>query len=164
MEGTINDNYLNPVGAVSTPEDALAKMKKNIWVNLDDVEMNDNVNQIHCDTRDFHCLVKEELIDIKDGRAPEIRKAVHKMEYQIPETEVIGWLNSIRDISGGKESKWRFLSFNNVGKDEIWMKYLRLYRNPKKKGFFIVCEQQDIPVQWKEFNEENLNKELLNAY
>ena len=40
---------------------------KNVWKNLDDVLIDGTINQMQCDTRDLHCLVTTDMVDIKDG-------------------------------------------------------------------------------------------------
>ena len=162
MENSINDNYINPVGPVPEPTDALANVKKNIWINLDDVEMTDDINQIHCDTRDFHCLIKQDVIDVRDGREPEIRKSLHRKDVVISKDEVIPWLKSLKEMAGGN-ANWRYLLFDNVECDG-WLKYIRMYRHPKKNDLFIVCNNHNKPIQWQNCTKENLNTEMLDAY
>lgn len=41
------------------------------WIYIDDIEITDAVNSIHVDTRDFHCNLLEEKIDLRDRRHPD---------------------------------------------------------------------------------------------
>ena len=47
------------------------------WVYIDEISKDDVLcaNQIHCDTRDFHCLLLSEKVDIRDRRQPMLRKS-----------------------------------------------------------------------------------------
>lgn len=46
------------------------------WIHIDDIEVTDKVNTIHCDTRDFHCSVREDKIDLRGAKYPEITKVL----------------------------------------------------------------------------------------
>ena len=48
------------------------------WIYIDDIEVTNNVNTIHCDTRDFHCSVREDKIDLSGTKHPEITRVLHK--------------------------------------------------------------------------------------
>ena len=134
---------------------------KNIWKNLDDVLIDGTINQIHCDTRDFHCLVTTDMVDIKDGKNPDVRKALHRKDVVISEEDVISWLKSLREMTGGK-ARWRYISFKDVECDG-WLKYIRMYRHPKKNNLFIVCNRNSKPIQWQNCTKENLDEDMLNV-
>lgn len=130
------------------------------WIHIDDVEVTDKVNAIHCDTRDFCCLVKEETLDLRDSRHPEITKVKYKEEYLIRQDEIKPFLQRLETITGGKGS-WRFMNFKGVNTRLGWFKYIRIYR--VRKDLFVVCEGSDLPVVWSMMSEENLiEKHLLN--
>ena len=48
------------------------------WIYIDDIEVTNNVNTIHCDTRDFHCSVREDKIELSDAKYPEITRVLRK--------------------------------------------------------------------------------------
>ena len=72
------------------------------WIYIDDIEVTDKVNTIHCDTRDFHCSVREDKIDLRDARHPEITKVLHTDKYLIHQDEIKGFLKGLETITGGK--------------------------------------------------------------
>lgn len=129
------------------------------WKSLNEIVSLDNVNSIHCDTRDFHCMMNDKMIDLKDGKNPEIRRCVYDKKYHIPQDAVVEWLKSIEKMAGGK-AEWRCLNFDNVECDG-WLKYIRLYRNPKFSDVFIVCNRDSKPIEWEKCNEENLKKDQI---
>ena len=129
------------------------------WKHIGTFDITDDVNAIHCDTRDFHCICDSEELDIKDGNHREITKKFYDKEYQIKTDEIVPCLKSIETMSGGF-SEWRMLCFDNV-ECEGWLKYIRMYRNPKDKNYFVVCNMRNIPITWKQCTEDNLHKENL---
>lgn len=129
------------------------------WINLSDLDVTENVNIIHCDTRDFHCSIIGDYIDTKDGKNRQISRVFYKPDYQIPATDIKDWLLGLRKMSGGYAG-WRMLNFIGVDCDG-WLKYIRLYRNPKNKKMFIVCNRDSEPILWRNCTEENLDKEYL---
>ena len=130
------------------------------WTYIDDIEITDKVNTIHCDTRDFHCSVREERIDLRDARHPEITKVLHKSEYLIHESSIKPFLKNLETITSGKGG-WRMMSFKGIKVVCGWFKYIRMYR--VKRDYFVVCESDNIPVNKSLMTEENLvEKEMLN--
>ena len=128
------------------------------WLPLDSIDFNDSaIMQIHCDTRDFHCLIHDYAIDVRDGKAPLLKKAYYKPEFVIPQDKIGPWLKGLKKLSGG-ERDWRLLNFNNVNCGN-WLKYIRIY---KVKDKFIVCNRNTDspnPIEWEKCNEENYIKE-----
>ena len=49
------------------------------WIYIDDIEVTNNVNTIHCDTRDFHCSVREDKIELRDAKHPEITRVLRSI-------------------------------------------------------------------------------------
>ena len=121
------------------------------WIYIDDIEVTNNVNTIHCDTRDFHCSVLEDKIELRDAKHPEITRVLHKDKYLIHQDEIKGFLMSLETITGGK-GEWRQMVFKHCG--GWWFKYVRMYR--VKGDYFIVCDQDNAPVMWELMTEENL--------
>lgn len=130
------------------------------WISINEIaEITDNINTIHCDTRDFHCICREDKIDLKDGKETEITKKMYRMQYNISADKIIDWLKGIEKIAGGK-GEWRLLNFVGVDCDN-WLKYVRMYRNPHKSNLFIVCNRNNVPIEWEKCTEENLIKDQL---
>ena len=130
------------------------------WTYIDDIEVTDKVNTIHCDTRDFCCSVREETIDLRDARHPEITRVLHKSEYLIHESSIKPFLKNLETITGGKGS-WRMMNFKGIKAGYGWFKYIRMYR--VKRDYFVVCDNVNIPVDKSLMTEENLvERNLLN--
>ena len=130
------------------------------WIYIDDIEVTDKVNTIHCDTRGFHCSVREDKIDLRDARHPEITKVLHKDKYLIHQDEIKGFLKCLETITGGKGS-WRMMNFKGIKAGCGWFKYIRMYR--VEGDHFVICESDNIPVDRSLMTEDNLvEKRLLN--
>ena len=124
------------------------------WVYIDDIEITDAVNSIHVDTRDFHCVLSDKKIDLRDRRYPEITRRKHDKAYTIKADEIKEWLRNLETMTGGRGT-WRLISFSHVP-DRNWLKYIRLYRI--KGDMFIVCEGHNEPVMLALINKSNLVK------
>lgn len=127
------------------------------WEYIDDIKSLEGVNTLHCDTRDFHCMTRDENLDMRDGRNKEIKCKLHNADYIIPENELLSFIKRLETMSGGK-GEWRCLNFEGVNCGG-WLKYVRCYRT--KKGDFIVCNRDNEPIEWRKCTEEALNKEHL---
>lgn len=91
------------------------------WKELDKELFTEDVLQIHCDTRDFHCGVnKEEIKLIKDLNT----LLKYKNQFFFTIEEVCSVLFRLFEESGG-EATWRMLSFKENGN---WFKYIRCYK------------------------------------
>ena len=122
------------------------------WIYIDDIEITDTVNSIHVDTRDFHCLLLEEKIDLRDRCHREITRCKHSNAYMIKADKIKEWLKSLETLTGGKRT-WRMMHFRHTS-DQGWFKYIRLYRI--EGDMFIVCESHNKPVMWELMKESNL--------
>ena len=71
-------------------------------IYIDDIEVTNNVNAIHCATRDFHCSVREDKIELSNERHLEITHVLHN--YLIHQNEIKGFLKNLETITGGKGS------------------------------------------------------------
>ena len=130
------------------------------WIYIDDIEVTDKVNTIHCDTRDFHCSVREDKIDLKDAKYPEITRVLHKDKYLIHQDEIKGFLKGLETIKDGNEI-WRMMNFNGINACDGWLKYIRMYR--VKGDYFVVCNNVNVPVDRSLMTEENfIERALLN--
>ena len=130
------------------------------WVYIDEISKDDVLcaNQIHCDTRDFHCLLLSEKVDIRDRRQPMLRKVVHNKEYRLHQDDVLAFLKSFETASGGKGT-WRFISLKSGYAS--WFKYIRLIRVKGADEYFFVCVKEDefIPIKLSDANANNIVKE-----
>lgn len=129
------------------------------WIYIDDVEITDSINTIHCDTRDFCCKLNEEPINTKDRENRDITKCFHKEEYLIESSKIKEFLKGLERMSGGK-GYWRLLDFENVNCGN-WLKYIRMYRVPNK-DVFVVCNRDSEPIFYKNCTKENLKEGYLN--
>ena len=126
------------------------------WVYIDEISKDDVLcaNQIHCDTRDFHCLFLSEKVDIRDRRQPMLTKVIHNNAYHLHQDDVLTFLKSFETASGGKGT-WRFISLKSGYTN--WFKYIRLVR-VKDTEYFFVCVNEDkfIPIKLSYANANNI--------
>ena len=126
------------------------------WVYIDEISKEDVLcaNQIHCDTRDFHCLFLSEKVDIRDRRQPQLKRVYHVKEYQLHQDDVLAFLKSFETASGGKGT-WRFISLKSGYTN--WLKYIRLVRI-RNTEYFIVCVKEDefIPIKLSDASANNI--------
>ena len=110
------------------------------WVYIDEISKDDVLctNQIHCDTRDFHCLFLSEKVDIRDRRQPRLTKVIHNNAYHLHQDDVLAFLKSFETASGGK-GIWRFISLKSGYTG--WFKYIRLVR-VKDTEYFCMCKRR----------------------
>ena len=129
------------------------------WVYIDEISKEDVLcaNQIHCDTRDFHCLFLSEKVDIRDRRQPMLTKVIHNNAYRLHQDDVLTFLKSFETASGGKGT-WRFISLKSGYTN--WFKYIRLVRI-RDTEYFFVCVKEDefIPIKLSDANANNIVKE-----
>lgn len=122
-----------------------------------------NVNAIHCDTRDFHMIMRNYKIE-KD-QYKDLYRLLHGAKinecFLIKRSEIMSWLKNIEEISGGK-CEWRCLNFTTIKTKLGWLKYIRMYHY--KDDYFVVCDGYAEPINWRTMNEETLEKEYLNAH
>jgi hypothetical protein len=89
---------------------------ENKWVKLEDVEFNNSLMAISCDTRDFHCNCYSENISPV--------QLTSGYEFTIEKVKEI--LLNLKEKSGG-EGKWRMLSFEKGDSGWDW-KYIRVLK------------------------------------
>lgn len=115
------------------------------WIYIDDIEISDNTQCIHCDTRDFHILTTEdpvsvELLDFSLDTKKK-QEAFDQCIFKDWE-EIKAYLKGLEEVSGGK-GEWRFLSFDYPYKGSHylahgWHKYFRFAR--LEEGWFAYTE------------------------
>lgn len=116
------------------------------WEEIKKLVVDDSMNQIHVDTRDFHYIANDEMIDLRDGREPQIKRCIHNKKCIIDASEIKDLLldiykraNNYKPVDNGD-----FLMFLGEGKNGYWLKYIRMYRI--KSGKFIVCNGEREPI------------------
>lgn len=132
-----------------------------VWVKLTDVNITDDVQSIHCDTRDFYCCLDNE--PKSDSNIKKFLRTKNiDAKYLINSEEIKDFLTNLEKISceGIENVSWRFLSFEGI-QDGTWIKYIRFYRH-NKLGKFIVTSNEEL-LDWRELTEEKLHKEYLSA-
>ena len=124
-----------------------------MWQYIDNLVIDDNTNQVHCDTRDLNCLVLTDKITLKEH--PQITRNMHKHKFRIKRDEIVDFLKKLETISVGKAA-WRMLSFTVY---PSWLKYIRIYHI--QNDTFIVCDRDNKPIEWRTLTVENLQGQYL---
>lgn len=123
----------------------------------------DSVTTIHCDTRNFNMIMRNEKIE-KD-KSKYLYRLLHGAKinecFLIKRSEIVSWLRNVEEISGGK-CQWRCLNFTTIKAKLGWLKYICMYYY--KDDYFVVCDEYAEPIDWRTMNEETLEKEYLNAH
>lgn len=127
-------------------------------------EVDNSVQVIHCDTRDFYIICSNEKPKIyknaecnyEHWRNEGLRKLynllskTNRENYAIRPEEIIPWLKELCEKTGGYEKDWRCLK-SNVKDCYDWnLKYIRFIRNDKQPDEFIVCNSYLTPIKWRE--------------
>ena len=132
------------------------------WIHISEVnEIPDDVQCIHCDTRDFHVIMREEEIEGKDDKGNYLPwwSARDKEQFLIHKDKLIPFLQMIEEISGGR-GEWRHLSFEGIMTEHgAWFKYIRFYRVSPTQ--FIVTDGRKAQRP-ENMTEKTLNKSHLN--
>lgn len=117
------------------------------WVNIenfdtDNIEIQNNVQCIHCDTRDFHIIANVSPND------KGIKDRVKYPNSVIKDTEVFKFLKNLYDKLGGK-SIWQMVENpKDTSANKFWRyKYLRFYRVTIDE--FIVADNYGNAIDYK---------------
>lgn len=139
-----------------------------------DAEIADDVQVIHCDTRDFYILASQNKPEIVKGadcnwedwhnkglsRLHKLFTKTNREKYAISRNEILGWLKNLCEETGGYERDWRCLE-SDVKDCGCWnLKYVNFVRNDKDRDEFIVCNAYMTPIQYREVI-PNLVKDAL---
>ena len=139
--------------------------EKDEWQSLETTPFDsDRIVAINCDTRDFHCGwwlkdIRDEKPDLSTISKPEYRDRFFMTIEEVKEI-----LYDLRERSGGKDKRWRMLSFKD-GNQTIgggWQfKYLRFYRS--ELGWY--CQpRSEMKVIKKEWLKLPIEQEYLEAH
>lgn len=141
---------------------------KTDWTPLkhfnDNYEIPDEVQVIHCDTRDFYIIGgKDKPKRYKNptcGLEYATNKGLQRLynlfaktnrgEYSIPKTEIIPWLKELCENTGGYDADWRYIQSNIKYGDSWNLKYIRFVRDDKDRDNFIVCNSYMFPIKYKD--------------
>lgn len=114
------------------------------WVPLDKCNITADVKAVHCDTRDFGCLLATDI----DNKA--YLKYAKTKRYTVDADNIVGILQNLREMTGGN-IKWRLIRFKDCG----WLKYIRFYRVSDDK-FVAMCRDGKSPLDVSELNSKNI--------
>ena len=116
----------------------------NEWVPLDKCNITPEVMAVHCDTRDFGCLLTNDI----ESKA--YLKYAKNKRYIVEADKIVNVLKSLREMTGGNV-KWRLIRFKDCG----WLKYIRFYRVSDDE-FIAMARDGQSPLDVGEFNSENI--------
>lgn len=136
--------------------------------------LNDNVQTLHCDTRDFHIIGSGEKPKVcknadcnyevwhNKGLAKlyKLLSKTNRENYTISSNEIVPWLFKLCEATGGFDKEWRYVDANIKNCTGWDIKYIRFVKNDKCKDEFIVCNSYLIPIKYKEII-QNLYKDRL---
>ena len=121
-----------------------AGVVKSEWVPLDKCNITPEVMAVHCDTRDFGCLLTDDI------ESKTYMKYAKNKRYIVNADKIVDILKSLRELTGG-DIKWRFIRFKDCG----WLKYIRFYRFSDDE-FIAMARDGQSPLDVSEFNSENI--------
>jgi hypothetical protein len=112
-----------------------------MWKPYQEIDFNDeNIKQYHIDTRDFHCLAKEEVSDM----VLDLHKTRKKPEqYFHTGEEIKALLDRYFNESGGPV-EWRMFSLSGEASFRAgnWqLKYIRIFRLPE--GLVVASKRNE---------------------
>lgn len=116
----------------------------NEWVPLDKCNITPEVMAVHCDTRDFGCLLTNDI-----ENKTYLKYAKNK-RYIVEADKIVNVLKSLREMTGGNV-KWRLIRFKDCG----WLKYIRFYRVSDDE-FIAMARDGQSPLDVREFNSDNI--------
>jgi len=114
------------------------------WVPLDKCNITPEVMAVHCDTRDFGCLLTNDI----ESKA--YLKYAKNKRYIVEADKIVNVLKSLKEMTGGN-IKWRLIRFKNCG----WLKYIRFYRVSDDE-FIAMARDGQTPLDVAELNSENI--------
>lgn len=116
----------------------------NEWVPLDKCNITPEVMAVHCDTRDFGCLLTNDI------ESKTYLKYAKNKRYIVEADKIVNVLKSLKEMTGGNV-KWRLIRFKDCG----WLKYIRFYRVSGDE-FIAMARDGQSPLDVREFNSDNI--------
>lgn len=134
------------------------------WKFYKEVNLSDEgVNQVHVDTRDFHCSVSDEKPKFGKDLDINLKKLLkHRPRFFYSPEETKEIIDRLFTESGG-ENEWRMLMLDGIGENASgnWgMKYIRIYRTD---WGFLICNNKNRALN-REVLSCKVNQEFLNAH
>jgi hypothetical protein len=109
---------------------------ENNWINHKDIDFSNNdIIEIHVDTRDFHCFIPTLTMESERSKFEGLDMAD---EFYYTLNEIKSVIEDLYDRSGG-EAKWRTLAFEDKITCGWELKYIRFYKT--SKGFVSVSNR-----------------------
>jgi hypothetical protein len=139
-----------------------------------DAEIDEKVQMLHCDTRDFHIIGSNEKPKVHEkpdcnyeywrneglNKFNNLIYKPNRENYAIKPNEIIPWLLQLCEATGGFDKNWRCINADVKNCGGWNLKYVRFIRNNRQPDEFIVCNSYLMPVHYKEVI-PNLHKDLL---
>lgn len=122
----------------------VAGVVANEWVPLDKCNITPEVMAVHCDTRDFGCLLTNDI------ESKTYLKYANDKRYIVNADKIVDILKNLRELTGGN-IKWRLIRFKDCG----WLKYIRFYRVSDEE-FIVMARDGQSPLDVKELLLSNL--------
>lgn len=147
------------------------------WVSVKDIsmdaEIDDSVQIIYVDTRDFAVGWNLEqpnyYENAKCGYESNTNNGLKKLrnlfsvsnrsKYTISKSEIISWLDDLCKKTGGYDEEWRCLEANLKNCMNWNLKYIRFVRNPKIPDEFVACNNYMYPIEWREVIKNIIHRE-----
>lgn len=143
---------------------------KDDWYYIDVYPSLPPVDNVYCDTRDFHIICHND-----SHINPKLKKALAGAtdNNKFNRAEILGCLKALEMGSGGK-GHWRYLSFNEgPAHDTGWIKYIRFRRLPEevdlvgsKEPVYVAYTGSDrteyVLLGRDKLQPENINQSALN--
>lgn len=127
------------------------------WIKIQNCIITDDIQQVHCDTRDFFAVCRVDMYDEKEMSSRPWWKVRNDPRFHLKQEDVIPFLRKLEEITGG-EGSWRMMNFRNIKTAIGWFKYVRLYR--VSPTHFIVTDGT-YATNVSKLTEDNLEKEIL---
>lgn len=126
--------------------------------------LNDNIQILHCDTRDFHIIGSNEKPKVYKkvicnyeywhnkglSKLYDLLSKPNRENYAISSNEIVPWLLKLCEATGGFNKDWRYIEANVKNCMDWNLKYVRFVKNDKCKDEFIVCNSYLMPIKYRE--------------
>ena len=147
------------------------------WVSVKDiskdVEIDDSVQIIYADTRDFAVGWSFEQPNYYEnaecGYERNTNNGLEKLrnlfyvsnrsKYTISKSEIISWLDELCKETEGYDEEFRVIEANLKNCMNWNLKYIRFVRNPKIPDEFVVCNNYMYPIEWREVIKNIIHRE-----